>query len=469
VAAFLVRVDLTQRHVITDRERSIDFRTVLTTVAFAMLGAGSVVLAVAYGVQPDSTATVLMLAACALVTERRRTRLSGRLNATATGQLIVLAAVTSGPVGAAIVALAAQIGDPPPPLARWVTYTGLYATQGVAAGFAAQAVAPIGSTGASAIAGQAICAAVAVFAVNFGGNAIVSWVRGIANLRRHLGMVAAGAGGGCVFSAPLVAILAYGYGQAGLAVLLLALVPILAAVGLLGLYREKTELARRLSEGNMAFALALVRALDERDPYTAGHSAAVAVYARDLARAAGYEDEQVAMIQLAALLHDVGKIAVPLEILTKPGRLSDEEWAEIRQHPEIGERITGEAPVFQEIARLIRYHHERPDGRGYPDGLNGSDIPEEASIIGLADAYSAMTQPRAYRPAMPPELAIAELRRCAGTQFTSRLVELFVGCLDSAPTEYREGAEESFSLDGQRQAILSQLGDGHAALVGAAT
>ena len=157
--------------------------------------------------------------------------------------------------------------------------------------------------------------------------------------------------------------------------LLLALVPILAAVGLLGLYREKTELARRLSEGNMAFALALVRALDARDPYTAGHSAAVAVYARDLARAAGYSADEVAMIQLAALLHDVGKIAVPLEILTKPGRLNDDEWLEIRRHPEIGERITGEAPVFHEIARYIRYHHERPDGRGYPDGLVGGPDP----------------------------------------------------------------------------------------------
>jgi putative nucleotidyltransferase with HDIG domain len=280
-------------------------------------------------------------------------------------------------------------------------------------------------------------------------------------------MVAVGAGGGCVFSAPIVAVLAYGYFQAGLAVLLLALVPILAAVGLLGLYREKTVLARRLSEGNMAFALALVRALDARDPYTAGHSAAVAVYARDLARAAGYSADEVAMIQLAALLHDVGKIAVPLEILTKPGRLSDEEWLEIRRHPEIGERITREAPVFHEIARFIRHHHERPDGTGYPDGLVAGQIPEAAAIIGLADAYSAMTQPRAYRPAMAPERAIAELRRWAGSQFEPRLVDLFVHCLDEAPVTYRKGDDESFSLDGQRSAIFAELGDARIAAVGA--
>ena len=332
-------------------------------------------LAGADGVDPDSPATVVMLAACALVTEMRGTRLSSRLAATATGQIIVLAAVTTGPIGAAIVALAAQLGDPPPPLARWFTYTGLYATQGVAAGFAAQAVAPIGTNSASDIAGQAVCAAVAVFAVNFAGNAAVSWARGIANLRQHLRMVAMGAGGGCVFSAPVVAILGYGYVQAGLAVLLLALVPILAAVGLLGMYREKTELARRLSEGNMTFALALVRALDARDAYTAGHSAAVAVYARDLARAAGYSPDDVAKIQLAALLHDVGKIAVPLEILTKPQRLTEAEWAEIRRHPEIGEKITGEAPVFREVARLIRHHHERPDGTGYPGQAEGGADP----------------------------------------------------------------------------------------------
>ena len=446
-----------------DRERSLDFRTVLATVASASLGTAAVILAGAYGVDPGSPATVVMLAACALVTEMRGTRLSSRLAATATGQIIVLAAVTTGPIGAAIVALAAQLGDPPPPLARWFTYTGMYATQGVAAGFAAMAVAPIGTDSASDIAGQAVCAAVAVFAVNFAGNAAVSWARGIANLRMHLRMVAMGAGGGCVFSAPVVAILAYGYAQAGLAVLLLALVPILAAVGLLGMYREKTELARRLSEGNMAFALALVRALDARDPYTAGHSAAVAVYARDLARAAGYPPDEVAMIQLAALLHDVGKIALPLEILTKPERLNDDEWAEIRRHPEIGEKITGEAPVFRDVARLIRHHHERPDGGGYPDGLIAGQIPEAAAIIGLADAYSAMTSPRAYRPgqkAMAPEQAIAEIQKCAGTQFEPRLAELFIGCLQIASPTYREGADSSFSLDGQRRAIMAEIGDG---------
>ena len=151
---------------------------------------------------------------------------------------------------------------------------------------------------------------------------------------------------------------------------------------------------------------------------------------------------------------------MPLEILTKPGRLNDDEWAEIRRHPEIGERITGEAPVFREIARLIRYHHERPDGRGYPDGLGAGQIPEAAAIIGLADAYSAMTQPRAYRPAMAPELAIAEIERCAGSQFEPRLVELFVGCLQGASPTYREGADSSFSLDGQRRAIMAEIGDG---------
>ena len=227
-----------------------------------------------------------------------------------------------------------------------------------------------------------------------------------------------GAGGGCVFSAPVVAILAYGYAQAGLAVLLLALVPILAAVGLLGLYREKTELARRLSEGNMAFALALVRALDARDPYTAGHSAAVAVYARDLARAAGYPPDEVAMIQLAALLHDVGKIA---------RAAGDPDQAGAPQRRRVGgdppppgdrrEASPARRRCSATIARLIRHHHERPDGRGYPDGLIAGQIPEAAAIIGLADAYSAMTSPRAYRPgqkAMAPELAIVEIQKLRG-------------------------------------------------------
>ena len=200
---------------------------------------------------------------------------------------------------------------------------------------------------------------------------------------------------GAVLAVPVVMGLAYGYRLAGVGSLLLVLAPVLAAHLLLRLYRETADLSMRLSEGNMTFALSLVRALDARDEHTAGHSAAVAVYARDLANAQGLPIEDVAKIQLAALLHDIGKIGVPTEVLNKQGPLDDEEWSHIRRHPEIGEQIAGEAPFFAEISRFIRHHHERPDGRGYPDGLVGDRIPLASAIIGLADAYNAMTSCRA--------------------------------------------------------------------------
>ena len=136
---------------------------------------------------------------------------------------------------------------------------------------------------------------------------------------------------------------------------------------------------------------------------------------RDIARSLDLAPELVAKIQLAGLLHDIGKIGVPQEVLMKPGALADEEWEIIREHPVVGERITRESPFFAEIADIIRHHHERHDGTGYPDGLVGGDIPVAAAIIGLADAYNAMTSPRPYRDALPPARAIAELDRCAGS------------------------------------------------------
>jgi HD-GYP domain-containing protein (c-di-GMP phosphodiesterase class II) len=123
----------------------------------------------------------------------------------------------------------------------------------------------------------------------------------------------------------------------------------------------------------------------------------------------------------------------------------------------VGERITRESPVFAEIADIIRHHHERHDGTGYPDGLVGGDIPVAAAIIGLADAYNAMTSPRPYRDALPPELAIAELGRCAGSQFAPYLVEKFVQVIVERDPAYQVGNGDEFSFDGHRDAILAEL------------
>jgi HD-GYP domain-containing protein (c-di-GMP phosphodiesterase class II) len=138
------------------------------------------------------------------------------------------------------------------------------------------------------------------------------------------------------------------------------------------------------------------------------------------------EDERSLLLQ-AAELHDIGKAAIPDAILQKPGPLDGEEWAFMRQHTVIGERILGAAPALSGSAKLVRWSHERADGSGYPDGLAGDDIPMGARIIAVCDSYDAMVSTRAYRVApMSHEGALSELRRCAGTQFDARVVDAFV-------------------------------------------
>jgi diguanylate cyclase (GGDEF)-like protein/putative nucleotidyltransferase with HDIG domain len=179
-------------------------------------------------------------------------------------------------------------------------------------------------------------------------------------------------------------------------------------------------------EENLEAVLLLAEALDLRDPSTHLHSQTVARLAEDLAREVGLDRERVSRVRLAGLLHDIGKIGVADDVLRKPGRLTPGEWAEMRKHPELGARVV-EASGLPDIARWVLAHHERPDGTGYPYGLAGDDIPLEARILAIADAFEAMVADRPYRRGMPPEAAGGELVRGAGTQFDARLVELFRG------------------------------------------
>jgi diguanylate cyclase (GGDEF)-like protein/putative nucleotidyltransferase with HDIG domain len=181
--------------------------------------------------------------------------------------------------------------------------------------------------------------------------------------------------------------------------------------------------------GNLAAVLALTEVLDIRDAGTAMHSQTVGRYAEVIARELGLSDDLVERVRLAGILHDVGKIAVPDAILSKPSRLTDEEFAEMKKHPEVGALIIDGADL-KDIAAWVLGHHERPDGRGYPRGLSDEEIPVEAKILAVADSYEAMTCDRVYRKAMPASDARAELRRCAGTQFDPHVVDVFVPYLE---------------------------------------
>ena len=193
----------------------------------------------------------------------------------------------------------------------------------------------------------------------------------------------------------------------------------LAAVG--GHDREELQLAT---------VIALAEALDIRDTGTGQHSHTVGRYSAQMARELGLDEEHVERVRLAGVLHDIGKIGISDGVLSKPGPLDAEEWQEMHTHPEIGARLLSR-PDFDDLRDWILAHHERPDGLGYPYALAGDDIPLEARILAVADAYEAMTADRVYRPALGEEAARAELEAGAGTQFDAAVVTAFLHALDA--------------------------------------
>jgi diguanylate cyclase (GGDEF)-like protein len=184
-----------------------------------------------------------------------------------------------------------------------------------------------------------------------------------------------------------------------------------------------------VDEGHLAAVLVLAETLDMRDAGTARHSQFVGRYARSIAAEMGMRPDEIERMQLAGVLHDIGKIGIPDSILKKPSGLDEDEWAEMRKHPELGARILAGANLA-DIAGWVLAHHERPDGSGYPLGLSGDGIPIQARILAVVDAYEAMTNDRVYRPAMPESDARAELLRCADTQFDPEIVATFLKLLD---------------------------------------
>jgi len=206
------------------------------------------------------------------------------------------------------------------------------------------------------------------------------------------------------------------------------------------LEREMLEarLRQRDTESKMwvlRSAHALAAAVEAKDAYTAGHATRVTAYALTIAEQIGGID--LLRFRLAGDLHDVGKIGVPDHVLNKPDRLTDDEFALVMRHPEVGERIL--QPMIDDpmVLGVVRWHHERWDGTGYPDRLVGTDVPLPARVLAVADTIDAMTSRRAYRMGLPWEVAVAEIRRCCGTQFDPLVVEAFETVLDRLEAQHR--------------------------------
>jgi HD-GYP domain-containing protein (c-di-GMP phosphodiesterase class II) len=196
------------------------------------------------------------------------------------------------------------------------------------------------------------------------------------------------------------------------------------------LEREESESERRQLEIRATGVGALLAALEARDGYTGDHSQSVLELSVAVARRLGLSEEEVADVERAALLHDVGKIGVPDSILNKPGPLDEGEWEQMRQHPAIGERIVAAIEGLEHMAPVIRAEHERWDGRGYPDGLEGEEIPLVSRIVFACDAFHAMTSDRPYRRATGIRAALEELERNTGKQFCPRTVPALVEVIE---------------------------------------
>lgn len=192
----------------------------------------------------------------------------------------------------------------------------------------------------------------------------------------------------------------------------------------LGNERRIAEQQRNLAQAGPVLAFA--KALEARCAETAGHVGRIAAWSQTAARSIGLDDEAVEHVRLGAYLHDVGKVGVPDSILWKAAQLSEEEWPLMRAHPLIGEKMLAAVTLPEPVRRIVRHHHERFDGAGYPDGLYGAAIPVGARIVPVADAFDAMCSDRPYRDGMTAEAAASRLRGGAGTQFDPDMVEVFL-------------------------------------------
>jgi len=200
--------------------------------------------------------------------------------------------------------------------------------------------------------------------------------------------------------------------------------------------RMNELMTRRFSRLASQTITALSNAVEAKDLYTKGHSQRVATYSKEIARRMGYNEERIDDIYYIGLLHDIGKLGVGDAVINKNGKLTDEEFAEIKRHPEIGYDILKIITEIPDISIGAKYHHEKVNGSGYPDGLGGREIPEIAKIIAVADAYDAMTSNRSYRAIMPQEKVRSEIRKNSGTQFAPEIAEIMIQMIDE-DVEYK--------------------------------
>lgn len=428
----------------------------LYVVALWIAAGGVLAMLLGAGERVENVWPLFALGLLGAVAERSRVRLSENLELSISLVPSLFAAVTFGPLEAMLVGAASLLGDLRKPYLKWAVYTPVEAITGACSGLAALAMLSLVGSGLPGIALATCVAAFVALALDTAFASFTVVLRGTGSgleLTKTLAPVIALS---VPLYTPIVALLSYAYDQISPWTLPLFLVPAIAAQRLFGLYQDQRRLAddlsevnQRLERANLSFASALVATLDARDQYTAGHSAAVAIYSRDIAERMGLPDEDQQKAHLCGLVHDIGKIGLAAGLLEKPGALTLDERRQMQEHSAIGERILAKVEDYAEIATIVRHHHERMDGQGYPDGLRDDEIPLLSRIIAVADAYNAMTSDRPYRDAMPSRVARLRLAQAADTQFDTSVVAAFEAILAGAEEAYRLGVRGDFTFESQ--------------------
>jgi HD superfamily phosphohydrolase YqeK len=409
---------------------------------------------------------LLLIAAVAAIAERGSVQMSTTMDLEESISLLptLFAAVLLGPLGGLVVGGASMLGDFRAPYLRSLIYMATRAIGGGVAGLLAISVADVAGSELGSIVLATVAGAVAVQVLDIAFACLTVHFRRTTRPWETARTIAPVAFSAVLLYAPVVVLLTIAYQKLSPWTLVLFFVPALAAQRLFALLQAQRQLTeglsdanRQLERANLSFASALVATLDARDRYTAGHSAAVAVYSRDIAARMELSAAEQQSVHLAGLVHDIGKIGLPAGLLEKEGPLSLDERRVMQGHSEIGERILAKVDGYDDIALVVRHHHERFDGEGYPDGRAGESIPLLSRIIAVADAYNAMTSDRPYREAMPTRVARMRLAQAVGSQFDTSVVAAFEAILATADESYRCAASEEFDFFGDGDLATFEL------------
>jgi putative nucleotidyltransferase with HDIG domain len=443
--------------IISPARRQFTARELALAAYVVLVVGGSLAVAAALihaGFGLGNPVAVAGLATIAGGAERGHVQLSRRVAVSVSLLPALFAAILFGPLASMAVFAASMLARRKIPLAGRLAFMGSRALTGALTAAVAAAVAKMAGDDVTGTVLVALAAGVTAELMDVGFASITFRLRGHGQVREAMSALAPVVVASIPFYTPVVALLALAYEELSPWTAGLFFVPAVAAQRWFVLYQDERRLAQdlasaneRLEQANLSFATALVATLDARDRYTAGHSAAVAIYARAIACRLGLSEADQQLAHLAGLVHDIGKIGLPAGLLEKPGALTLDERRQMEQHSIIGERILRNVETYSLIAEVVRHHHERVDGQGYPDGRAGEEIPLLARIVSVADAYNAMTSDRPYRNAMPSRVARLRLAQAVESQFDTTVVAVFEAILAASSESYRLARDPEFRFE----------------------